>query len=53
MTTAPNKLSDYQPLHDDERLNSILQKITMLLRDDRIRDQTILDQLNTLDGSGT
>lgn len=53
MTTAQNKLSDYQPLHDDERLNSILQKITMLLRDDRIRDQTILDQLNALDGSGT
>lgn len=52
-TAAQNKLSDYQPLHDDERLNSILQKITMLLRDDRIRDQTILDQLNALDCSGT
>ncbi|WP_291363770.1 DUF4132 domain-containing protein [Acetobacter sp. UBA5411] len=42
-------LPSYRPLHDDVQMDSILQKILMLIRDDRIRDQSILDQLNALD----
>ncbi|MFT8804843.1 MAG: DUF4132 domain-containing protein [Acetobacter aceti] len=41
-------LPSYRPLHDDAQMDSILQKIIMLIRDDRIRDQSILDQLNAI-----
>ncbi|KXV33045.1 hypothetical protein AD940_13930 [Gluconobacter thailandicus] len=40
--------SDYRPLHDDDQLDLILNRITMLLKDNRIRDQDILAQLASL-----
>lgn len=48
MASLRKSLPSYRPLHDDAQMDSILQKIVMLIRDDRIRDQSILDQLNAL-----
>ncbi|MFT9447457.1 DUF4132 domain-containing protein [Gluconobacter japonicus] len=40
--------SEYIPLHDDDQLALILNRITMLLKDNRIRDKDILVQLASL-----
>ena len=40
-------------LHDDVRLHAIVDTILMLARDDRIRDQGVLAQLETLRDVGT
>ena len=36
------------PLHDDVRLHAIVDTILMLVRDDRLRDKTVLAQLDAL-----
>ncbi|ANA15292.1 hypothetical protein APT_10009 (plasmid) [Acetobacter pasteurianus NBRC 101655] len=46
--SARQKGSAYKPLHDDDRLDLILQRIIMLLNDDRIRDKDILAQFASL-----
>lgn len=44
-STREEDIGDYQPLYDDDILNSILYRIALLQKDHKIRDKNILEQL--------